>query len=285
MRYLARHTTRYIYQEPVAQCLTEVRLAPRELVYQHVLESRVHIRPEPAFFEERVDYFGNRVASFSVFRTHDHFTITSESAVDVFPRIEQPPPVAWEIVQARLTAPSSAPEIEAAEFLFDSPFIARSSDLAAFAEPSFGKDRPLHDCLKDLNSRIYREFEYRAQSTTIDVPLADVLRIRRGVCQDFAHVMIGALRSLNLPARYVSGYLRSGTHYQGDEASHAWVAAYIPDFGWLDLDPTNNVLPGEGHVTLGWGRDYGDVTPVKGISLGGGGQKIEVEVSVRPLSE
>lgn len=284
MRYVARHVTRYRYEGPVAQCLTEARITPRELAYQHVSESRIKVQPEPAFFEERVDYFGNRVAAFSVFRTHDHFAITCESTVDVLPRAQEFPLLAWQDAQARLISPSSATGIEATEFIFDSPFVVRSAELAAFAEPSFPKGRPLCECLQDLNTRIHREFQYRPHSTTIEIPLAEVLRLRRGVCQDFAHIMIGALRSLNLPARYVSGYLRSGAQYQGAEASHAWVAAFVPDFGWLDLDPTNNVLPGEGHITLGWGRDYGDVTPVKGISLGGGGQKIEVAVNVQPLT-
>jgi transglutaminase-like putative cysteine protease len=137
----------------------------------------------------------------------------------------------------------------------------------------------------DLSHRIHKQFTYRPTVTTVDTPVLETLRTRRGVCQDFAHVMIGALRSLGLPVRYVSGYLRSGANYEGAEASHAWVSVFLPEFGWIDFDPTNDVMPGAGHITLAWGRDYGDVTPVKGVALGGGRQTVEVEVRVRPVDE
>ena len=139
------------------------------------------------------------------------------------------------------------------------------------------------DVVLDLSERIHSDFKYKPLSTSIDIPLVEVLRNRRGVCQDFAHVMIGALRSHRLAARYVSGYVRTGGEYQGAQASHAWVSVFFPGTGWLDFDPTNDVMPSEGHITLAWGRDYGDVTPVKGITLGGRGQTVEVEVYVKPV--
>jgi transglutaminase-like putative cysteine protease len=155
--------------------------------------------------------------------------------------------------------------------------------LADFARPTFTPGRPILDGIRELTHRIHTEFAYKPESTSIEVPLQEVLDNRHGVCQDFAHVMIGALRSVGLAARYVSGYLRSGVDIQGAEASHAWVSAYVPGAGWVDFDPTNDVMPTDGHVTVGWGRDFGDVTPVKGVALGGGGQKVEVEVHVVPL--
>jgi transglutaminase-like putative cysteine protease len=157
------------------------------------------------------------------------------------------------------------------------------AELAAYARPSFTAGRGLLDAVDDLSHRIHTEFKYQPNTTSIDTPVLDALKAKRGVCQDFSHVMIGALRSQRLAARYVSGYLRSGADYQGAEASHAWVSVYLPGTGWVDVDPTNDVRPAAGHLTLGWGRDYGDVTPVKGIALGGGQQLVEVEVRVEPI--
>ena len=147
---------------------------------------------------------------------------------------------------------------------------------------SFAPGRPLLSAVEDLSRRIFTEFHYDRRATTIGTPVDEVLASRRGVCQDFAHVMIACLRSLELPARYVSGYLRSGGDFEGDEASHAWVSVWCPVFGWQDFDPTNNVMPRGGHFTVAWGRDYSDVTPVKGVALGGGEQVISVSVDVSP---
>lgn len=285
MLYLAKHLTRYKYEEPVAQSLSETCLMPRVTAGQRVLRSKLDVHPEPAVFTERLDYFGNRVASFSVFRSHDQFSITATSLVEV----QAPPPawgtasLPWEQVHSKMKAPIGEEEIRASEFIFDSPYVRASAPLADFARPSFPAGRPLRQGALDLCRRIYTDFRYEPKSTSIDTPMLEVMRKRRGVCQDFAHLMVGAMRSLGLPARYVSGYLRSGTDYQGSEASHAWVSVYTPGAGWMDLDPTNNVIPSDGHLTLAWGRDYGDVPPVKGISLGGGKQLIEVEVKVLPV--
>jgi len=176
-------------------------------------------------------------------------------------------PFAWEAVHSRFAACESLVKA-----------------VAEYARPVFAPGRPLVESLRELQHRINGEFEYKPQSTEIGVPLQEVLEKRHGVCQDFAHVMIGALRSAGLAARYVSGYLRSGKDVQGAEASHAWVSAYVPGVGWVDFDPTNDVMPTDGHVTVGWGRDYGDVTPLKGVALGGGGQTVDVEVHVAPLA-
>jgi len=289
MLYQATHTTRYLYDEPVAQCYNEARLTPRTFPGQTLRQSRLYVDPEPAMFENRMDYFGNHVSTFAVFRTHDRFSATATSVVEVLPPpIEFEPEisrplVSWENASDQLLSHSSDDQLAAYEFVFDSPFVAASPALADYARPSFGAGRPLVDAVTDLSHRIHSEFRYEPKSTSIEMPLWEVMQNRRGVCQDFAHVMIGALRSMRLAARYVSGYLRSGGSYQGADASHAWVSVFIPGAGWLDFDPTNDVRPSEGHVTLGWGRDYGDVTPVKGIALGGGKQIVEVEVRVEPL--
>jgi transglutaminase-like putative cysteine protease len=284
MRYRATHITRYQYEEPVSQCFSEARLTPRSTPWQRVIETRLHVHPDPDNFARREDYFGNDVAAFSVFRLHDCFVTTAESIVEVeAPARRSLPEISWEDARSHLARHADAESLAAYEFRFRSPFIPPGPELADYAKPTFTPERPLAEAVQELSHRIYEEFLYQPKSTSIEMPLLEVLRKRCGVCQDFSHVLIGALRSLGLAARYVSGYLRSGALYQGAGASHAWVAVFIPGYGWLDLDPTNDVRPAEGHVTVAWGRDYGDVTPVKGIALGGGRHSVEVDVQVIPM--
>jgi transglutaminase-like putative cysteine protease len=284
MLYQATHVTRYQYEEPVAQCLNEVRITPRTSDRQRVLESRIDIEPKPAAFERRKDYFGNDVATFSVFQAHDRLVTTATSIVEVQPRASVDlPGIPWEDARLHVAAHADDDALQAFEYVFESPFVPSVAESEAYARPSFAPGRPLAEAVRDLCHRVHDEFLYKPKSTSIETPLADVLRSRRGVCQDFAHVFIAALRSQRLAARYVSGYLRSGEKVTGAEASHAWVSVFLPGYGWLDLDPTNDVIPSDGHITLAWGRDYGDVPPVKGIALGGGGQKVEVEVSVKAV--
>jgi transglutaminase-like putative cysteine protease len=284
MLYQATHVTRYLYDEPVSQCLNEARLTPRNMPGQALHQFRLRVDPEPALLECRKDYFGNDVTSFAVFRTHDRFSATATSVVEVQPRpAEGVPDIAWEDARDLLASHSNPSLLEAYEFVFDSPFVAAEAPLAQYASLSFAPGRSLTEAVAELSHRVHAEFRYQPKSTSIEMPLLHVFENRCGVCQDFAHVMIGALRSLRLAARYVSGYLRSGATYQGADASHAWVSVFVPGAGWLDFDPTNDVRPSEGHVTIGWGRDYGDVTPVKGVALGGGTQIVEVEVRVEPL--
>ncbi|HEV2199270.1 MAG TPA: transglutaminase family protein [Bryobacteraceae bacterium] len=282
MRYLTSHTTRYLYQEPVSQCLSEARLIPRSMPGQRVLASRIHVEPEPAVIDNRKDYFGNDVSSFAIFRNHDRFITTATGVVEVEASLLSSPALAWERVRDLVAAHASDESLAAYEFVFDSPYAAAARELADFARSTFTPGRPYAEAARELSHRIHDEFTYLPTSSSINMPLLEVFHNRCGVCQDFAHIMIGALRSLCLPARYVSGYLRSGAQYQGAEASHAWVSVFVPETGWLSFDPTNDVVPSDGHVTLAWGRDYGDVTPVKGIALGGGHQTVEVEVRVVP---
>jgi transglutaminase-like putative cysteine protease len=283
MRYKAVHTTRYLYDAVVSQCQSEVRLTPRALPWQALIESKIDATPSPAAVETHKDYFGNDVTTFTILENHDRFTIVGTSLVDVQPRSAAPVDQPWEQVRDTLAVHERPETLEAYEFVFDSPFVAAAPELRAYAAPSFPAGRPLLESVDDLSHRIYTDFKYEPSATTIDTPLLETLKRRRGVCQDFSHVMIGALRSLRLAARYVSGYLRSGADYQGAEASHAWASVYLPGSGWIDVDPTNDVRPATGHLTLGWGRDYGDVAPVKGIALGGGHQAVEVAVRVEPV--
>jgi transglutaminase-like putative cysteine protease len=283
MIYQVTHTTRYTYEDAVAQCRNEVRLTPRVLPTQRLREHEIQVEPKPASLHHRKDYFGNDVTMFAVLEKHERLETIARSVVEVTPpRAVTAASCPWEHARDLLASAANGPLLEAVEFLFDSPFVAARPELAAYARPTFTPGRPLVDALQELSHRIHTEFRYEPQSTFIETPLTSILEDRRGVCQDFAHIMIGALRSLRLAARYVSGYLRSGADVQGAQASHAWVAAFVPELGWQDFDPTNDVMPSDGHITLAWGRDYGDVTPVKGITLGGGGQKVDIEVRVNP---
>jgi transglutaminase-like putative cysteine protease len=282
--YRTTHTTTYLYDQSVAQSISEARLTPRSFERQRVLESHIAVTPDFATMETRTDYFGNQVTTIAVFGKHDRFIVTSASVVEegIGPARELPV-IPWETVRDQLAVPTDDESLAASEFIFESPYVSIVKPVAEFARVPFTPGRPVFEALRELNHRIHTEFIYKPESTSIEVPLQELMEKRHGVCQDFAHVMIGGLRSVGLAARYVSGYLRSGADVQGAEASHAWVSAWVPGAGWVDFDPTNDVLPGEGHVTVGWGRDFGDVTPVKGVALGGGGQTVEVEVHVAPL--
>ncbi|MGE0449354.1 MAG: transglutaminase N-terminal domain-containing protein [Vicinamibacterales bacterium] len=287
MIYRVVHATTYRYEGPVSQCQSEVRLTPRRLPWQTVLSSTIETTPVPAWIGERTDYFGNIVNRFGILERHDRFVTVATSEVRLAPR----PPVddgaapwaPWEDARHTIATRATAEALQAAEYSFDSPYVTVTPELEQFARPSFDAGRPLIDAVADLSRRIHAEFIYAPATTKIDTPLLETLFSKRGVCQDFSHVMIGALRSLGLAARYVSGYLRSGADTVGAEASHAWVGVYVPGAGWVDFDPTNDVRPDVGHVTIGWGRDYGDVTPIKGVALGGGCHDVSVEVSMVPV--
>ena len=286
MRYSVTHQTTFTYEEAVSQCLNELRLTPRTTALQTVLSSEIQVIPIPSFLRRRTDYFGNEVAAFGVFEQHHHLIANAVSTVDVVaPELPGDVPVTWEEVAARIAAGADAESIMASEFVHPSAYVPWLESSAAFAEESFVKGARLIDAVRDLTDRIHKEFRYDPAATSIDVPLSEVMAKRHGVCQDFAHIMIGALRSKRLAARYVSGYVRSGSRFQGAQASHAWVSIYVPGPGWISFDPTNNVMPTDTHITLAWGRDYGDVTPVKGVSLGGRGQIVDVKVYVEGEDE
>lgn len=284
MTFRALHTTTYSYSEPVSICHNEVHLRPRNTARQTVLNSDLTVEPEPGHFFSRKDYYGNNATFFAIHEPHTQLSIEAESIVQI-----QTPPApslafspSWEQVRDAVRAHADADTLDAFQFAFASQYVKTGTEFAEFARPSFPAGRPLLEGVVDLSSRIHKQFKYAPKSTTIATPVEEALRERHGVCQDFAHVMIGALRALGLPARYVSGYLRSTSNTVGAEDSHAWVSSWCPDFGWFDIDPTNDVIPAEGHLTLAWGRDYGEVTPVKGVALGGGEQSIKVTVRVVP---
>jgi transglutaminase-like putative cysteine protease len=284
----ATHTTTYLYGEPVSICHTEVHLTPRTSASQRLVSHELEIRPEPVFLLTRTDYFGNEFTYFCIHEPHQTLTVTSLSQVDLHP--EEPPheelTPSWEQVRDQVQEARGDEESDEAfralEFTFRSPFVKIGPEFAEYAATSFTAKRPVAAAAFDLCHRIFKEFKYDPRATTISTPVDEVLKLRRGVCQDFAHLMISCLRSLGLPARYVSGYLRSGKDTIGHEASHAWCSVFCTGFGWIDFDPTNNVMPHTNHLTVAYGRDYSDVAPVNGVAIGGGEQMINVTVEVLP---
>jgi transglutaminase-like putative cysteine protease len=290
MIYRVQHVTTYLYSQPVSMCHTEAHLTPRDRPEQSLVSSELAVDPPPDGITTYRDYFGNDVTFFTVQQPHEKLVVTAESLVEVR-AMPQPAPqqsTAWERVGQLLRGHRTPETLDALQYVFESPFVKPSESLAAYARDSFSTGRPIVEAALDLAQRMHREFKYDQTATTIATPIEEVLAHREGVCQDFAHVMIGCLRSLGLPARYVSGYLRTRVKdadpaLVGADASHAWVSVYCGGLGWLDFDPTNNALPSGHHVTLAWGRDYDDVSPVKGVILGGGDeQTIQVAVNVRP---
>ena len=287
VQYEVVHTTEYDYSESVAVSHHMARLSPRILPNQQLLEYHLQIEPTPAVMTTHTDYFGNAATFFAMQGAHNRLTVRSRSRVALQPAsVPSPsdtPP--WEAVADRTALP-----LDALEFLFDSASIPANADLAAYARAAFPAGRPLLEAVLELTGRIYEDFTFDPEATTVATPLAEVFSSRRGVCQDFARLEIACLRSLGLPARYVSGYLETlpppdGTRLVGADASHAWTAFYCPGAGWIHVDPTNNMLPSLRHVTVGWGRDYHDVSPIHGVILGGGRHTLRVNVDVIRLAE
>ena len=284
MRLHVVHETRYTYSSPVELSQQLLHLTPRPLPWQERHAHRISVEPAPNEYEERDDYFGNRSAIALIAAPHADLLVRASSVVTVVPREKEAlarPPTAWET--AREQAPSRA-----AEFLYESPHVENLRELADYAARSLAKGRAALQAALDLAHRIHQDFEFDKTATSVSTPLRQVLKRRRGVCQDFAHLMIGALRAHGLAARYVSGYLLTEPppgrpRLVGADASHAWVAVWCGEGGgWVEMDPTNDCLVDDEHVTLGWGRDFGDVTPMRGVILGGGEQELKVRVTVSP---
>lgn len=293
MKYRIIHKTYYVYVEPAPVCHNLVHLAPRTTVRQTPTEYRLAIDPAPAFIAARDDYFGNRTEYFSIEGAHRQLQIVAASTVEVRPLElgdDADTSSGWEqcIMNCGATRGEAIIEPKSVHLSFPSPHIPLSPTLRSYAEPDFSRGRPVLSALRSLTSRIHLDFQFDQRATTVDTPLAEVLRLRRGVCQDFAHLFTGAARSMGLAARYVSGYLRTvpppgRQRLVGADASHAWSSVWCGPLGWIDFDPTNNCLVSDDHITVAWGRDYGDVCPIQGVFIGGGEQRMGVSVDVEPI--
>lgn len=282
MYYNIRHVTRFRYSAPISESIMEVRIQPRSENNQHCLDFRLHTSPRAHIMSYRGE-FGNRVHHFDVPNYHSQLTITATALVDVSPPDEIPMALdthAWEEID-QLTA-----DDEYWDFLKPSRFAAPSDLLYAFMREHNiqRRDDPL-TVLRDLNTTIYQTFEYMPEATRVDSPIDDALRLRRGVCQDFAHIMITLVRQLGIPCRYVSGYLFHQSHNRASassDATHAWVEALLPNLGWIGFDPTNNMLANERHIRVAIGRDYTDVPPTRGIFRGKADSELSVTVRATP---
>jgi transglutaminase-like putative cysteine protease len=280
--YEVVHVTRYDYSGSVSVSHHLTRLVPRALARQACVQHELLIDPVPEVTTRHVDYFGNAVTFFAMQSTHQRLVVRARSVVDL--RAGAPPDVSstppWERAIDRAAMP-----LEAIEYAIDTSPARLRTALAAYARPSFAAGRPLLEAVRALTGRIHGDFTYDRSATTVATPLGEEFDSKRGVCQDFARLEIGCLRSLGIPARYVSGYLETVPapgvgRLVGADASHAWLAVYGPEIGWVDVDPTNNLFPSDRHVTVAWGRDYSDVSPIRGVILGGGGHSLHVSVDV-----
>jgi transglutaminase-like putative cysteine protease len=288
--YRVVHVTEYGYHDPVATSHHLLHLAPRDTERQVCRSHQLSVTPAPASQAERLDHFGNRTTYFEVQEPHRQLTVESRRDVELLP-LPAPPAQggpAWEAVRDLVRQPSDTALLEACEMTYPSPFVRISDDVRGFAAPSFPRGRPLLDAVADLTHRIHEDLAYDPAATNVSTPVDEVLRLRRGVCQDFTHLEIACLRAMGLPARYVSGYLVTmpvlgKPKLVGADASHAWLAVYCPDVGWVPADPTNDVVPDQRHITVAWGRDFGDVTPMRGVIVGGSRHDLRVSVVVSPL--
>ncbi|ANI52289.1 transglutaminase family protein [Pseudomonas sp. DR 5-09] len=293
--YQIFHDTCYRYDSPVSLAQQLAHLWPRECDWQRCSEQQLLISPQPTTRRDEQDVFGNPLTRLAFERPHDELQVNARLTVEVLARpvvdFQQSP--AWELTRNALTyssQPLSASLLEVCRYRFQSPYVHLKRSFVEFSESCFPAGRPLMLGVQALMQKIFSEFTFDAEATQVATPLVEVLERRRGVCQDFAHLMLACVRSRGLAARYVSGYLLTQPppgqpRLIGADASHAWVSVFCPVLGWVDFDPTNNVQPALEHITLAWGRDFSDVSPLRGVILGGGNHDPEVRVTVLPLEE
>jgi transglutaminase-like putative cysteine protease len=293
-QYRLEHCTFYHYTEPVLLSHQQLHLTPRPLSTQQVHHHEVTIQPRPTVRHDITDAFGNPLTEIAMESAHRTLDIIAKSSITVGApdSLQSAKDIPWEQIRDLLRYRAGwRPEpdtLEASRFLFESPHARVKRSLRAYASVCFTDGRSIIEATTALMAKIHSEFKYDAKATTVATPVMQFFAQKRGVCQDFAHLMISCLRSTGLAARYVSGYLLTRSapdkpRRVGADASHAWVSLYVPEHGWVDFDPTNNLMPSTEHITLGWGRDFSDVTPLRGVINGGGEQKLDVKVTVEPV--
>lgn len=289
--YEVTHTTVYSYSEKVSHCQNIAYLLPQSDSRQSCDKTEISISPSPAVSADHTDYFGNRFRYFSVEQPHRQLSVTARTRIRTqdCSRSDWENSSPWETVAQTVGNPTAATDIAAAEYLLPSPFVSLSAAFGQYAAESFTPGRPVLAAALEFAERIRRDFRYEQKSTTILTPLSEVFQHRRGVCQDFAHLAIAALRWLGIPARYVSGYIETyppagKPKMRGSDASHAWISVYAGEAGWFDFDPTNGKAITEEFIVTARGRDFGDVSPLKGILFGGGKHTLKVEVDVHRVT-
>lgn len=291
MMYDVSHRTVYRYSSPVVQSQHVVHMSPRPVDRQRLKGHTLVIEPAPTIRTERKDYFGNRVVMFDIEQEHKELVVHARSTIGVTAAgpIDMAVSTPWDEVARRIVDPRAGTDLEVARYACPSKNTRATQDIVAYARQSFPLGRPVLLGAWDLVERIYHDFTFDPTATDVSTPVSQVLQQRRGVCQDFSHLALACLRAMRLSARYVSGYIL--THppagqprLAGADASHAWISVWSPEFGWVDLDPTNGLMPRDEHITIAYGRDYDDVSPIAGILLGGNEHSVFVGVDVIPLS-
>lgn len=288
MRYKLRHQTVYNYEEPVDNYQSVLCLQPRNLDSQICHSFDLEVSPSPIKIHSRTDFFGNKLAYFSLHEPHHILKVVSTSDVEVLPK-NMPVLSPLTCSEVRQMFVSNRPlKVELLQYQLPSNFIKWDDEIKEFAVSCLQPETPFYEGVRLLCEKIFREFQFKSGFTTVNTPLKTVLKERKGVCQDFSHLAIASLRSLGFAARYVSGYLetlppKGKPKLQGSDASHAWISVYVPDMGWCEFDPTNNLVPKERHIITAYGRDYADVAPMKGIVFSSGSHKVKVEVDVIPV--
>ncbi|WP_066224719.1 transglutaminase family protein [Formosa haliotis] len=297
MKFKVSHTTRYDYESGVSFCHNIATLKPKNMPGQTLIDYELEINPTPTEITERLDFFGNTITRFSIQKQHNKLEVKAKSIIER-DYTEQPNIETSEkgktitLEEALLELKTNNPEyIDVKQFVLESIFIAKlTPDIKAYAEQSFKPKRPVFEAAFELMQRIFKEFKFDSEFSTIATPIHEVIKEKKGVCQDFAQIAIACVRSIGLPARYVSGYIETipppgKEKLVGTDASHAWFSVFIPSFGWVDFDPTNNQIPKNQHITVSWGRDYYDVPPLKGVVYSTGKNKMTVAVDIRPAKE
>ncbi|MDB5979468.1 MAG: transglutaminase family protein [Pseudomonas sp.] len=292
--YQIFHDTHYKYDSPVSLAQQLAHLWPRPCTWQRCTEQKLEINPTPTSRRDELDVFGNPLTRLAFERPHDELQVNARLRIEVLarPALDFQESADWNATSSALTysgRPLSLAILEACRFRFESPYVHLKQTFVDFSADCFPVNRPLLLCVQALMEKIFDEFTFDEEATQVATPLVEVLETRRGVCQDFAHLMLACLRSRGLAARYVSGYLLTQPppgqpRLIGADASHAWVSVFCPVLGWVDFDPTNNVQPKLEHISLAWGRDFSDVSPLRGVILGGGNHDPEVRVTVMPVS-
>ncbi len=294
MLYRIRHLTEYNYATRVSTCYNLAQVCPRNTPRQTLIKHHIYVNPYPSTAQQREDYFGNLAYHFDIQKPHNQLTITAESDIDIpvlQSYLDLDLGISVNDAREMLHRTQSQPALMAREFLLDSAMVRHDDALADYARVSFEPTRPLNAAVNELTERIFTDFTYDPNFSTVATPLTDVLAHKRGVCQDFAHLQIACLRAMGIPARYVSGYLETlpppgQKKLVGADATHAWVSYFSPQEGWIEFDPTNNTMANHQHIVTAYGRDYFDVTPLKGVIYGGGDAPgLRVSVDVQRLNE
>ena len=288
------HTTTYKYNNVVTYCHNIANIKPMSFLGQELVDYKLEISPEPSNKDETIDFFKNATTHFSIEQEHKELIVTARSLVKRDHTLE---PNIYNSKTCQETKVKDGLEklkkindetIEVKQYMLDSELIKNtSSNIKDYALTSFKPERSIFDAANDLMKRIFTDFKFDPKFSTVATPLDEVMKEKKGVCQDFAHIAIACVRAVGLPARYVSGYIETlpppgKEKLVGTDASHAWFSIYIPEFGWVDFDPTNNQIPKDQHITVAYGRDYYDLPPLKGIIYGSGTSKMEVSVDIRP---